>query len=50
MARRTDFQILWVVLLAVIFWTAIWEHDKLIELYQKSPVPAWFRHGVSDSN
>jgi hypothetical protein len=44
MARQTDLGIFWVVLLAAVFWTAIWEHDKLVDLYRKSPVPALFRH------
>jgi hypothetical protein len=50
MARQTDLQIYWVVLLAVVFWTAIWQHDKLVELYQKSPVPALLHHGTADRN
>jgi hypothetical protein len=50
MARQTDLQIYWVVLLAVVFWTAIWQHDKLVELYQKSPVPALLHHGTTDRN
>jgi hypothetical protein len=49
MARKPDLQIFWVVVLAVVFWTAIWEHEKLYELYRKSPVPGWLRHGASGS-
>jgi hypothetical protein len=44
MARKPDLGIFWVVLLAAVFWTAIWEHDKLVDLYRKSPVPGLFRH------
>src|SRR5258706_9497992 len=36
MARlRTDLQIVWIVLFAAIFWGAIWQHEKLVELYPK---------------
>jgi hypothetical protein len=48
MARKADFQIIWVVLLAAVFWTAIWEHAKLSEFYRKSPVPGWVRHVTSN--
>jgi hypothetical protein len=44
--RRWDLQIFWIVLFAVVFWGAIWEHDKLYELYRKSPIPGWFSHAA----
>jgi hypothetical protein len=43
--KKPDLGIFWVVLLAAILWTAVWEHDRLTQLYRKSPVPAWLRHG-----
>jgi len=48
--RRSDLQILWVVLFAAVFWAAIWEHERLYELYRKSPVPGWLRHGASNGD
>ena len=45
MARKPDLQIFWVVVLAAVLWTAVWQHEWLFQLYRKSPVPALLRHG-----
>jgi hypothetical protein len=29
MAKRRDFQILWVVVIAAVCWGALWEHEAL---------------------
>ena len=48
MARKADLQIFWIVLLAAIFWGAIWEHEKLYQLYRKTPIPGWLRRASSN--
>jgi hypothetical protein len=37
MARRLrDTQLFWVVVLAAVFWGAIWQHEKVAEWYHKA--------------
>jgi hypothetical protein len=48
--RRKDAQIFWVCLFAVLFWTVIWQHEAVVGLVRKSPIPKvirWMEGGTA---